>query len=62
MQNYDNEKVKVSASFSLMFVKEIRRELGDFDYDAHPNNNQNKKLEFIQMLEQENHARYEGQW
>lgn len=51
MQNYDNEK-----------VKEIRRELGDFDYDAHPNNNQNKKLEFRQMLEQENHARYEGQW
>jgi len=50
-QNYDNEK-----------VQEIRKELGDFDFSSGDQTKTSHELEHRDMLEQDNHARYEGEW
>ena len=52
LQNYDNPK-----------VLEIRGELGDFDFESGaPQTASMEVLEFKGMMEQPNHARYEGEW
>ena len=49
-QDYDNEK-----------VKQIREELGEFDYDEETNHGE-YPIEYRPLVELENHARYEGEW
>ena len=48
--NYDNER-----------VAQIREELGEFNYDEDPNHG-NYPVVWRNMVELENHARYEGEW
>jgi hypothetical protein len=43
-------------------VQEIRQELGDFDFNVQAPTQGDHRLEFLQMKEQANHARYEGEW
>lgn len=50
VQNYDNER-----------VAQIREELGEFNYDEEPNHGQYPVV-WRNMVELENHAKYEGEW
>lgn len=50
INDYDNPK-----------VKKIRVELGDFSYDEAPDLS-NLQLEYKDLIELENHARYDGEW
>ena len=49
LNNYDNPK-----------VKEIQNQLGDYNYGENPNRDQ--PVEFRPEVQQENHAKYEGEW
>lgn len=51
LQNYDNPK-----------VQEIRADLGEFDFNGNGTDGNRNDLEFRQMAEQPNHAKYEGDW
>lgn len=51
-QDYDNPK-----------VQQIRDELGEFDYEhEEANYNYDIQVEMRDMVELENHARYQGEW
>jgi len=57
--NYENPDVIVNSNFIKHF-KNIREQLGDFDYGQQPP--ETGRVEYREMALLENGAKYEGYW